>query len=705
MYKLETDLLSRRPDMRIHRLLLLICLFAAAPALTQAAPATKRLAKLDKPLRESVERGCTDTKSVIVRTEPGSREALRKTLESHGAAINGEFPALDAIVVNLNCEDLVVLDGFSSVRSISGNHRVHGQQFATIQQTSTLLATASVSSLNSKLLSRLAEAMAASSLQTNLLSTLASRTDVSGMNTRPPVGVAVIDSGIQPGIDFGNRISAFYDFTQGDIRAAKPSDEYGHGTHVAGLVGGLYTGVAPTSRLIGLKVLDGQGRGTTENVIRAIEFAIAAKGVLNIQILNLSLGHPIYESAATDPMVQAVEHAVRSGLTVFISAGNFGINRNTGQTGYAGLISPANAPSSIAVGSVRTFDTVTRSDDRIAAYSSRGPSWYDGFAKPDISAPGDNLLSVAAEGSTLRLAQESRGNSGSYMRLSGTSMAAGVASGAAALVLQANQGLTPNALKAVLEYTSIPVRNDAGGYYDPLTQGVGQIQVAGALQLAQAIDLAAPLGSGWLMSSFSPSTVIGDIAYQWSQSIIWGNRRVIGATLLSEQRPAWALEIVWGEGLGDEDDNIVWGNLFDDDDNIVWGNFFDEDDNIVWGNNIVWGSDDDDNIVWGNLFDDFDNIVWGNFFDDDDNIVWGNFFDDDDNIVWGNNVVWGSGLIGFRFDDDDNIVWGNFFDDFDNIVWGNLFDDFDNIVWGNLFDDFDNIVWGNGALLGDVVTL
>ena len=230
-----------------------------------------------------------------------------------------------------------------------------------------------------------------------------------------------------------------------------PLDPYGHGTHVAGLIASEFVGVAPNARLIGLRVLDEKGQGVTANVVRAIEFAIANKDLLGINVLNLSLGHPIYEPAATDPLVQAVEHAVREGLVVVASAGNFGMNRQTGLPGYAGIASPGNAPSAVTAGAVRTFNTVTRADDRVAPYSSRGPSWYDGFAKPDVVAPGDNLLSVAAVGSALRLAQEKRGNAGNYMRLSGTSMAAGVTSGVVALVLNANRGLTPNAVKAILE--------------------------------------------------------------------------------------------------------------------------------------------------------------------------------------------------------------------------------------------------------------
>ena len=174
------------------------------------------------------------------------------------------------------------------------------------------------------------------------------------------IGVAVIDSGIEPGTDFDNRIAGFYDFTQGDIRAVAPIDPYGHGTHVAGLIASEFVGVAPKARLIGLRVLNENGQGTTANVVRAIEFAIANKSLLGINVLNLSLGHPIYEPAATDPLVQAVEHAVREGLVVVVSAGNFGINKKTGLSGYAGIASPGNAPSALTAGAARTFNTVTR---------------------------------------------------------------------------------------------------------------------------------------------------------------------------------------------------------------------------------------------------------------------------------------------------------------------------------------------------------
>ena len=500
--------------MTLARVLTVATLAATFGAPVSAEP---RHAKLDRSLQQTVAGGCIGTQSVIIRTKPGFREALRNSLSSGGRAVKGEFPALNAITADVRCDDLVNLAGFLGTDSISRNHKITAQQFGFVAEQPAVIETADLSDS-----ARLKEAQVAQQLQTNFFATLAVRQPVKrafktysvyGDSTvagtyytsdaaapAPSIGIAIIDSGIQAGLDFDSRISAFYDFTHGDIRVSAPADEYGHGSHVAGLAAGTYVGVAPTARLIGLKVLDGNGQGTTDNVIRAIEFAIANKDLLGINVLNMSLGHPIFESAATDPMVQAVEHASRAGIVVVLSAGNFGTNPKTGQVGYAGIASPGNAPSGIAVGSVRTFDTVTREDDRIAPYSSRGPSWYDGYAKPDISAPGDNLLSVAAAGSKLRLAQEKRGNVGNYMRLKGTSMAAGVVSGLAALVLETNGGLTPNALKMVLQYSSIPVKDDKG-YADALTQGAGAINAGGALTLAAAIDPAVAVGEKWLRTA------------------------------------------------------------------------------------------------------------------------------------------------------------------------------------------------------------
>src|SRR5205814_9112886 len=98
--------------------------------------------------------------------------------------------------------------------------------------------------------------------------------------------------------------------------------------------------------------------------INAIKFATTNRAALGIDVLNLSLGHAPYESAATDPLVQAVEAAVRAGLVVVASAGNYGRNATTGEIGYGGIASPGNAPSALTVGSFMTQDPVRHSEDR-----------------------------------------------------------------------------------------------------------------------------------------------------------------------------------------------------------------------------------------------------------------------------------------------------------------------------------------------------
>ncbi len=507
-----------------------------------------------------------------------------------------------------------------------------------------------------------------------------------GLTDDSPIGtgvvVAVIDSGIAPlaGLqrtDCGVRRLHVSDA----CKSTNAFDDYGHGTHVAGLIAGSNSGVAPGATLIGLKVLDEDGSGRTSDVIKALQWVRTNKQRYNIQVANLSLGHPIYEKAETDPLVIAVQETVRDGVKVVVAAGNFGINPETGEPGYAGITSPGNSPNAITIGALQTFNTVGRDDDRVAPYSSRGPTWYDGFLKPDMVAPGDSLMSTLPLTSTLMKKLLERGSENSrYARLSGTSMATAVATGVVATVLEANgrhaatvpqrplgaldvSPLSSGAVKALLQFTAIPVRDDDGELYDELTQGAGGINAGGAIALAARIDGSIAPPNYWLTGPSTGafgSTVIGGQSYAWRQSILWDDNIVWGSGLVTHNQSVWNDNIVWGS-----DDNIVWGSTSGDD-------------------NIVWGSADDDNIVWGSVAEWADNIVWGSGLiglNLDDNIVWGS----DDNIVWGSddNIVWGSL-------DEDNIVWGSLDDD--NIVWGSADDD--NIVWGS----DDNIVWGSDVL-------
>ena len=408
-----------------------------------------------------------------------------------------------------------------------------------------------------------------------------------GRFTGAGVGVAVLDSGIVAHSELP--VAAFYDFVAKGGALTKAIDLFGHGTHVAGMImdkqgksDARYRSVAKGVRLIGMRVLDQDGSGYTSTVIQAINFAVQNRQQLGVDVINLSLGHVILEPAATDPLVQAVERAVRAGIVVVVAAGNQGTNPVTGATGYAGITSPGNAPSAITVGAVDTHNTVTRTDDQVAPFSSRGPTWYDAYAKPDIVAPGRRVVSFMAKKSPLYMnypAYRVDVATRTYMTLSGTSMAASVTTGVVALMIEASRttnaagvGLSPNAVKAILQYSAVPL---AG--VDPLTQGAGSLNAAGALALAGSIDPTRPQGAWWLTIGVTPATPLANgETLDWSQRVHWGEG-VLEGELVYVHEPAWAQAIVWGN-------SIIWGNSIVTGNAIVWGN------TIVWGNAIVWGN-------------------------------------------------------------------------------------------------------------------
>lgn len=500
------------------------------------------------------------------------------------------------------------------------------------------------------------------------------------------VGVAIVDSGVTawhddltsdassvetgevPTITISQRVVHFVDFVN-----SLPSayDDFGHGTHVAGIIAGngydsagARSGVAPAANLVALKVLDAAGRGHISNVIAAIDYAIAHRTEFNIRVLNLSVAAGVYESYHTDPLTLAARRAVEAGIVVVTAAGNLGRNAKSAPQ-YGAITAPGNAPWVITVGASSHMGTVSRADDTMAPFSSRGPTHLDYLAKPDVVAPGVGLESLSDPGSALYAAHPEWLLSGTlqtwykpYLTLTGTSMASPVVTGTIALMLQANPALTPNAVKAILQYTA-----QIHPGYKPLVQGAGFLNARGAVHLAE-------LWAG------KPKT--GGVSADetvWSRHIIWGSHR-IGGGMVRPAANAWDENIVWGSALTSDGENIVWGTLCDTAscDTIVWGTSTDG-DTIVWGTsgdgeNIVWGTGTDDNIVWGTECggSDCENIVWGSQCDAAgcDNIVWGTA-DPGDNIVWGSSGV------------ADKIVWGTSGGP-DSIVWGSLCAD-DNIVW------------------------
>src|SRR5262249_42609675 len=198
------------------------------------------------------------------------------------------------------------------------------------------------------------------------------------------VAVAVIDSGMADHWDL--RSGGGNDYEVGRTRVVyaesflpnaspshqAPSDQYGHGTHVAGIIGGnawfstgkwytrTFRGIAPRVDFVNLRVLDEQGQGRDSYVINAIQRAIQLKSRYNIRIINLSLGRPVFTSYQNDPLCQAVEAAWKAGIVVVVAAGNDGRDDANGTKGYGTIDAPGNDPYVITVGAMKTMKTVSR---------------------------------------------------------------------------------------------------------------------------------------------------------------------------------------------------------------------------------------------------------------------------------------------------------------------------------------------------------
>ncbi|MEX2271040.1 MAG: S8 family peptidase [Vicinamibacterales bacterium] len=537
--------------------------------------------RLDRAIRALVEDGHAGNVRVIIRA-PGARDDLQRRLTAHGDRVHAHHFSIESISATVHAQDLEALADDPAVERVSIDARVRVHETATA--THSLLPTEGLP-------------------------------ENSGSTRGGSARIAVIDSGLELTGDLGgSRIIGFYDFTRGGVAAAA-YDDYGHGTHVAGLIAGdgsksngYYAGIAPAAKVLALKVLDQYGGGYTSDVIAAIEFVVANQKAFGIHAINLSLGHPIYEPAATDPLVQAIEKASQAGILVIVAAGNFGQNPATGLIGYGGITSPGNAPSAVTVGGVNTFDTVGRGDDVVPGYSSRGPTWYDGMAKPDIVSPGHRLVSIAAlKGTLYKHYPDLRvtGNSGDvprYFRLSGTSMAAAVTTGSVALMLDAagskKKSFTPNLVKALLQWSAIPIHG-----FDALTQGTGSLNVPGALALTRRIDTTMPVGSFWLTSGAVPSTSIAGTSWPWAQMVFWGNLTGSGS-VVDIHGQAWNKTIVWGNAVV-WDGAVAWGT------DVVWGDPTTWSSAIVWGNDLI-GTTDGTTIVWGNTTVTSITIVWGN---------------------------------------------------------------------------------------------
>ncbi len=302
-----------------------------------------------------------------------------------------------------------------------------------------------------------------------------------GHNIGSHVTVAVVDTGVDQhvGLD-GDKIVGWMDFVDG---AKKPVDPNGHGTHVAGIIANSEigsdrepNGMAPGVDLVVARVLKADGSGTYEKVIQGIQWVVKNKEKYNIRVMNLSLVSPAQSPYWADPLNRAVTAAWASGITVVAAAGNSGPGAMT-------ISVPGNNPYVITAGAYTDAYTLLKfDDDYIAPFSAAGPT-LDGFTKPDVIAPGAHMVSTMSNSSYVAKNHEANRISGDYFSMAGTSQAAAVTSGVAALVIAAHPELTPNQIKYRITTSALPwmTLNPDQAVYSIWQQGFGRINAPDAV--------------------------------------------------------------------------------------------------------------------------------------------------------------------------------------------------------------------------------
>ncbi len=347
--------------------------------------------------------------------------------------------------------------------------------------------------------------------------------------------VAVIDSGVFKAKDIDKRLIAKVNFNR---EYHDSSDRYGHGTFVAGIVGGdgsasggMYIGIAPKTNLINVRISNDKGMASESDLISAMQWVNDNRAKYNIRVLNLSLNSSVAQSYHTSPTDAAAEILWFNGIVVVVSAGNNGTDT---------LYPPANDPFVITVGASDDRGTASLADDIVAPFSAWGQS-EDGTAKPDLVAPGVNIIATLPYNNQLVISRDHptyRVND-NYFRMSGTSMSAPMVSGAVALLLQDEPRLNPDQVKYRLKATAAKDSKKWPGY-DATRAGTGYLDIYAAVHGKSQEHANTGIQASKLLWS-------GNTPVTWS-SVNWGS-------------------VNWG--------SVNWGS-------VNWGS-------VNWGS-VNWGS-------------------------------------------------------------------------------------------------------------------
>jgi serine protease AprX len=392
---------------------------------------------------------------VVVLEKPGAGNRPETAAEDLGGRVVREIPLIRGFSARVPRGAVRALRGTRGIRSVHRDRAYH------LRSTADVPATASTT-----------------------LDTLRSTVDADSAQGGS-ADVAFVDSGVAPVGTLQGRIVNGPDFsTDADVDALRNLDAFGHGTHLAGIV----AAVAPQARIVNVKVADSAGGTSLVRLLAGIDW-VARRGTrdgLDVRVLNLAFGADSEGTYRDDPLAYAVERAWQQGLVVVAAGGNRGPAADA-------LDSPAWDPYVVAVGAIDSGATASFADDGIAPFSSRGSA----TRSPDVVAPGVAILSLRVPGSFLDEAFPAARIDGGF-RGSGTSQAAAVVSGAAALLAGDRPGLDPDEIKALLRSGA---RRLPGT--DSSLQGAGVVDVAAAEAAAvprHAEQRFAParIGSSWL---------------------------------------------------------------------------------------------------------------------------------------------------------------------------------------------------------------
>ncbi|QOL25957.1 S8 family peptidase [Thalassotalea sp. LPB0316] len=382
------------------------------------------------------------------------------------------------------------------------------------------------------------------------------------------------------------------------------NEESGHGTHVASVaanadydVYGKIYGVAPNAAIVGIKAFDADGKATYADVIRGIDWALQVKDQINLRVLNMSFGGDQRSYYWEDPLNQAVMKAWQQGIVVVASAGNNGPDPMT-------IGVPGNVPYIITVGAMTdNFTELDFNDDKIATFSAAGPT-PAGFVKPDLVAPGGHVAGLMAYNTQIVAEHPEYHDGGKYFEMSGTSQAAAVVSGVAALMIAQDPSLTPDDVKCrLIDSAHTALTNEGKLAYSVFQQGSGVVNAKDALNSSasncanQSLDIAKDLA---------------------------GEQHFYGPANINENGHFYV------EGLGDEyvwkideselsNDAVIW-RLNYDDNPMDWKNMAST-DAVIWRldfetNAVIWRLNfETDAVIW-RLNLETDAVIWRLNLDD-----------------------------------------------------------------------------------------